>query len=109
MAEQIKKTSVVARALHGTDKLFNKIICLISGIFLSAIFFLIMMKFLNSWGIYLGLSASIALNIWLKRKYKKVTLLNAFNNGVIIFNVITSIILVVVAVLFLTTVQNALN
>ncbi len=103
------KNNIVSRYFHGTEQLFNKIVTFISAIFLSAIFFLFLVKLLNSWGIYLGLALSVALNVYLKKRYKKDHFYNIFNNGLITFNIITTVTLIVILVVFFSAVQNALN
>lgn len=109
---EIGKPNVLGRALHGTDKILNKIMAFVCGIFISAIFFFAILKILNSWGIWgicIGLGLSGAFNVWMKKKYRQVAILNIFNNGVITFNVITAIALIVVVITLFSAIQGALN
>lgn len=108
MADLQKKSSIITRALHGTDNFFNKLIVFISGLFVSAIFFLILLKLLNAWGIYLGLGLSAAINLKLKQKHRARPYLNTFNNALITFNIITIILLISLVIGF-GAIQNILR
>jgi hypothetical protein len=108
MAEN-KKSTIISRINSQTDRLFNRVIIFVSGIFASAIFFLFSLKIFGMWGIYLALGSSAALNIYLKKKYPKDFLLNTLNNGLITFNILTVICGIIILVLFFGAVQNALN
>jgi len=100
---------IVQRALHSSETLGNRIIFFLAGLFLSAIFFLLMLKSLGSWGIYIALGASFTLNYWLKKNRRAKIYLNSLNNGLLTFNVFTVIVLILIMVVFYGAAQNLLN
>jgi hypothetical protein len=104
-----KPTSILKRFYSQTDRFFTRLMIFTTGIFLSAIFFLFMLKTLGSWGIYLALGTSIILNIWLKKNRPKDFLLNSLNNGLITFNIITIISGLAIMIVFFGAAQSALN
>lgn len=104
-----KKSTIFTRINSQTDRLFNRIVIFISGIFVSAIYFLFLLKLFNMWGVYLALGSSIALNVYWKKKYPKNFFFNTLNNGLITFNILTIISGAVILVLFFGAIQNALN
>lgn len=100
---------IIRRALHSSETLGNRIIFFLAGLFLSAIFFLLMLKALGSWGIYIALATSFTLNYWLKKHRRHKIYLNALNNGLLTFNVLTALILILLLIVFYGAAQNLLN
>jgi len=100
---------VLERALKSDETLFNRIIFFICGLFFSAIFFLVMLKFLGTWGVYSALAVSGTLNIWLKSHRKQKRLTNSFNNGLITFNIIVIVAALFIFIVFFGALQNLLN
>jgi hypothetical protein len=68
-----------------------------------------MLKALGSWGIYIALAASFTLNYWLKKHRRNKIYLNALNNGLLTFNVLTALILILLMIVFYGAAQNLLN
>ncbi len=99
----------ITRALKNDTTLSNRIFFFVTGVFFSAIFFLIMLKFLGTWGVYLALAMSICLNVWLKKHRKQKMMTNAFNNGLITFNIIVTIAAVVILIVFFGAIQTLLS
>lgn len=104
---------IVKRAFENSPTLSNRVIFFLTGIFLSAIFFLILLKFLGTFGVFLALGISIGMNIWLKKKHRQTQkeriYTNSFNNGLITFNVIIVSVTIIIFVLFYGAAQNLLN
>lgn len=100
---------IVQRAVHSSETLTNRIIFFVAGLLLSAIFFGLMLKTLGTWGIYLALGASGVLNYWLKKHRRTNIYKNAFNNGLITFNIILIVGTLLIFIVFFGALQNLLN
>lgn len=95
--------------VNRSGDLLNKIIAFLIGIFLSAIFFLFMLKMLNGMGILLALAINFALYFWLKKKYSKFKLLKSFNIGLFIFTIVTAVLAVILYFIVPSLIQNLVN
>jgi len=94
---------------NSSGDLLNKIMAFLVGIFLSAIFFLFMLKLLNGMGVLLALAINFALYFWLKKKYQKIKLLKSFNIGLFTFTVVCAILTVIVYFAFFSLFQNLVS
>lgn len=103
------KSNFWTRLYSQTDRLTTKIGIFTSGLLLSAIFYLFMLKLWHNWGLYLALALSGSLNIWLKLKHRKAFFLNTLNNGLITFNIITVLCSLIIVILLIGAGQSALN
>ncbi|MCC6643405.1 hypothetical protein IT411_01530 [Candidatus Peregrinibacteria bacterium] len=88
---------------------FNNIIAFFTGLLFTAIFFLILLKLLLMYGVYLGLGLSFFFSFWLKRRYHNQPLVIAFANGILTLDIITLIAGVIIMIVFFSAVQNLLN
>lgn len=88
---------------------FNNFFAYFTGLLFTTIFFLILLKLLMVWGIYLGLAASFFASFWLKRRYPKQQTVLSFANGILTLDIITIIISVVLFIVFFSAIQNLLN
>jgi hypothetical protein len=95
--------------VNRSGDLLNKIIVFLIGIFLSAIFFLFMLKLLNGMGILLALAINFALYFWLKRKYQKLKLLKSFNMGLFTFSTVTAVLAIIIYFAFFSLFQNLVS
>jgi len=92
------------------SNLLNKIMAFFTGLFLSAIFFFLILKLIGTWGILLALIIGYAVNFLLFKKYRKTGSNWCFlNYGLFSFNIITSIAGIVAYVVFYSAMQNLLN
>lgn len=92
-----------------SSDLLNKIMAFLVGIFLSAIFFLFMLKLLNGMGVLLALAINFALYFWLKKKYHQFKLLKSFNLGLFTFSVVTAALSVIIYFAFFSLFQNLVS
>lgn len=88
---------------------FDNFFAYFTGILFTAIFFLMLLKLLMVWGIYLGLATSFFASFWLKRRYPKQQTVLSFANGILTLDIITIIFSVVLFVVFFSSIQNLLN
>lgn len=88
---------------------FNNFFAYFTGLLFTAIFFLIMLKFLLIWGIYLGLGLSLFASFWLKRRYPKQQTVLSFANGILTLDIITIITSIVLFIVFFSAIQNLLS
>lgn len=100
---------IVQRAIHSSETLTNRIIFFVAGLLLSIIFFALMLKFFGTWGLYLYLACSGMFNYWLKKHRRQNIYKNAFNNGLITFNIILVIGTLLIFIVFFGALQNLLN
>jgi hypothetical protein len=91
------------------SKLLNQIIGFFMGLFVSAIFFFLILKLLGGWGIFVALLIGFAVNYWLKQKFSQHYLLKIFNIGLFTFNIITTVTGLVAYVVFYSAMQNLLS
>ena len=80
------------KIIKSTENLLNKIVAFFSGLFITAIIFLMILKVFNGLGVFIALIIGFSLNFLLKKISSKQPLINSFNNGILTFNIITTVI-----------------
>ena len=100
---------IIQRAIHSSETLTNRIIFFVTGLIISTMFFALMLKVLGIWGVYLALAGSLSLNYWMKKYRRQNIYKNAFNNGLITFNILLIVISLIVYIVFFGAIQNLLN
>jgi len=96
-------------AIEKSGDILNRIIAFLVGIFLSAIFFLFMLKLLNGMGIFLALAINFSIYFILKKHYAKHKLLKNFNKGLFTFTIVTAILFLIVYFAFFSLFQNLVS